>query len=288
MANWLAAQRARRVVFIAGMFPLPFLGLLSAATVVMTAELNGVKAAVTDAGLALLVLAGIAWAAGMDVPLLAVSAVVSWGVWLTLGSVAGRTGSLTLAVQTAVMLALLALAALLVIVGDPAQYWVVLLEQLYSDLLEQGLLLEAEVDIARQAQFMTGLVIAGSLTGSLIGLLLGTSWAGAVRKDDPLAQFRDLQLGYVIGVLAALIAIAQLLGVDTAGAPLIFGAAFMFHGIAVVAWWANELSWPRGWWLGCCIIAILLPDLFLAVLLLLAAVGFVDNWYSLRRKPTGN
>ena len=35
IANWLAAQRARRVVFIAGMFPLPFLGLLSAATVVI-------------------------------------------------------------------------------------------------------------------------------------------------------------------------------------------------------------------------------------------------------------
>lgn len=288
MANWLAAQRARRVVFIAGMFPLPFLGLLSAATVVMTAELNGVKAAATDAGLALLVLAGIAWAAGMDVPLLAVSAVVSWAAWLVLGSVAGRTGSLTLAVQTAVMLALLALAALLVVVGDPAQYWVVLLEQLYGDLLEQGLLLDAEVDIARQAQFMTGLVIAGSLTGSLLGLLLGTSWAGAVRKDNPLAQFRDLRLGYVIGVLAALVAIAQLLGVETAGAALIFGAAFMFHGIAVVAWWANELSWPRGWWLGCCIIAILLPNLFLAALLLLAAVGFVDNWYSLRRNSTGS
>jgi hypothetical protein len=53
-------QRARRVVFIAGMFPLPGLGLLSAAMLIMVAQLRGAREAIVDGVLALLLLAAIA------------------------------------------------------------------------------------------------------------------------------------------------------------------------------------------------------------------------------------
>ena len=73
--------------------------------------------------------------------------------------------------------------------------------------------------------------------------------------------------------------------VPCSGALLIFGAAFMFQGMAVVAWWAHGLGWPKGWWIGLCIPPILLPDFLIIEAALLSALGFVDNWYDLRRLP---
>jgi hypothetical protein len=35
-----------------------------------------------------------------------------------------------------------------------------------------------------------------------------------------------------------------------------------------------------------CILPVLIPNLLIAGLLLFATLGFVDNWYSLRRSPT--
>ena len=114
LATWLAAQRIRRVVFIAGLFPLPGLGLLSAATVVMAAELRGPREALIDCLLALLLLGLMGLAVGMDVPLVAASAAISWLVWIGLGTL-GRS-SLTLAAQAGVLLALLGLVLFLVLV----------------------------------------------------------------------------------------------------------------------------------------------------------------------------
>jgi len=281
LATWLAAQRLRRIVLIAGLFPLPVLGLFSAATVVMTAQLNGPREALEDCGLALLLLCGIAWFTGMEVSLLAASAAVSWLVWITLGSL-GR-GSLTLAMQAAVMMALLGLVVLLVVVDDPVAYWSAVLDAVYQDLETQGILVEA--DPLAQAKLMSGLVLAGSLIGSMLALFLGSAWASAVRNGAYATQFRELRLGYVIGGLAAAAGLAELGGLETSGALMIFGAGFMFQGMSVVAWWVNGLGWPRGWWIGLCILPILLPALLMTVLLLFAAIGFIDNWYSLRRKP---
>jgi hypothetical protein len=281
LATWLIAQRLRRIVFIAGLFPLPVLGLFSAAAVVMVAQLNGPREALKDCGLALLLLCGIAWLIGMEVPLLAASAAISWLVWVTLGSL-GR-GSLSLAMQAAVLMALLGLVVLLVMVDDPVAYWSTVLDAVYQDLETQGILVDA--DSLAQAKLMSGLVLAGSLIGSMMALFLGSAWASAVRNGTYAAQFRELRLGYVIGGLAAVAGVAELGGLETSGALLIFGAGFMFQGISVVAWWVNGLGWPRGWWIGLCILPILLPALLMTVLLLFASIGFIDNWYSLRRKP---
>jgi hypothetical protein len=283
LASWLAAQRARRVVFIAGLFPLPILGLLSAATVVMSAQLKGPREAPIDCGLALLLLSGMAWFADMDAPLLVSSAGVSWLILAALGTLAGRFGSLQLAIQAGILLALAALVTLFLAGEGVTAYWTEVLETLYRDLAEQGVAIE--VDVAAQAALMSGLVIAGSFAGIVLAVLLGSSWASGLLGGNYAKQFRQLRLGYVVGGLAALVGLAEVLGLETGGALLIFGTAFMFHGMAVIAWWAGILAWPRGWWIGLCILLLLIPNLLIVGLVVFATIGFIDNWYSLRRKP---
>jgi hypothetical protein len=280
-AAWLSAQRTRRVVIIAGLFPLPLLGIISAAVVVMTAQVRGPREALLDCLLAMVVLAGMAWFSGMDVPTLLVSAAISWLLWMALGTIVARTGSLMLAVQAAVVIALAGLVLFTLTIGDPVAYWTQVLELLYADFADQGL--EVTANIEQQAELMSGVVIAGSLVFALFALLLGSAWASRLSDGNYAQQFVELRLGYVIGGLAALAGVAGLFGFGFDGALLIFGAAFMFHGIAVVAWWARRRNWPGGWWIGLCILPILLPDLLVITLALLSALGFVDNWYGLRR-----
>lgn len=279
-ATWLVAQRARRVVFIAGLFPVPGLGLISAAVVVMAAQVKGPREALLDCVFALIALAGMAWFSGMNVPLLLSSAAISWLLWLALGTIVARTGSLALAAQVAVLVALAGLVVFNLATNDPVAYWAEVLELLYADLATQGIVVTA--DIEQQARLMSGAIIAGSLTGGMIVLLLGSAWASRVLDGNFGQQFTELRLGYVIGGLAALAGVAGLFGLGLDGALLIFGVAFMFHGIAVVAWWSRRRGWPGGWWIGLCILPILLPELLLIEVALLAMLGFVDNWYGLR------
>jgi len=275
-------QRARRVVFIAGMFPLPGLGLLSAAMLIMVAQLRGPREAIVDSVLAMLLLTAIALIVGMDLPVLVITAALSWLVWLSLGALQGWSGSLQLTAQVAVVLALAALVLMLLLLDDATAYWMSVLEALYKDFAEQGI--KIETDVRAQAGLMSGVVVAGSLTGSLLALCIGNSWASALVGGNFAVQFRQFRLGLVIGMLAVLTGLAEWLGLSTSGALLVFGAAFTFQGAAVLGWWADTLAWPRSWWIGLCILLILVPNFLIIGLALLSAIGFVDNWYNLRRK----
>jgi hypothetical protein len=219
----------------------------------------------------------------MDVTVLLGTAAISWLVWLALGAVVARTGSLALGAQTVVLLALGAMLVLFLATGDPVSYWVKVLEDLYAQLPEQDF--GGGGDIEAQARLMSGALLAGALTGGLIALLLGSAWASSIQNGNYAEQFAELRLGYVIGGLAALAGVAALLGWGPDGLLLIFGAAFMFHGFAVLAWWARQRGWPGGWWVGLCILPILLLEFLVVEAALLAAIGFIDNWFDLRRRP---
>lgn len=282
-ATWLAGHRIRRIVIIAGLFPLPLLGLVSSAVVVMAASLRGPREALIDCLASLFLLLGLGVMTGMDVQVLGVSAAVSWPVWIGLGALAGRTGSATLAVQAAVLLAVAGLLLFLAAIGDPVAYWQPILEVWYADLASQGL--ELQADLRQQAAMMSGALAAFALSGLLFASLLGLSWTWRITGRTLGEEFSQLRLGYVIGLLAAAAGVLALVGMPLNGALLIFGVAFAFQGAAVLAWWARKLDWPKSWWLA----LVILPLVFLSVLALelalLAALGFVDNWFSLRQGP---
>jgi len=283
IATWLAGHRLRRIVIIAGLFPLPLLGLVSAATVVMTTMLRGPRDAVLDCLAALALLAGLGFVSGMELMSLAGSAVFSWAILVLLGTVAGRSGSLTLAVQAAVLVALAGMWLFLLSVGDAVAFWVPVLEAWYADLASQGVTLP--VDLEQQAALMTGGLFAFALSGVLLSLLLGMSWTGLVTGGPTVAaRFRLLQLGYVIGGMAAVAGLASLAGAQLNGVLLVFGVTFAYQGAAVIAWWARRLNWPRNWWLAAVIVPLLFLQLLVIELALLAVLGFVDNWFSLRRQ----
>lgn len=284
MADWLLRRRPLRIVLIAAVFPLPVVNLLSSALVGLTGVARGGRTALEDAALAsallalLLVVSGAQWLAP------ALTAGLVWSAVGAAGGVAGRYGSLTPAVQLLVALVLAVLLLMRLVWGDAGELWRPFLEEILAQLAASGATLD-EVPVATLASLMSGFVAAGVLTGLLLSLLLGCWMAAAAGGPPPGAMFRELSLGRVLAVAGVLAGIGAALGLGLAAHwLLVLGAGFVFQGLAVIHWTARERRWPSLWALGLYGPLLLIAPLAALILGALASVGFMDNWYPLRRR----
>ncbi|MDG1462431.1 MAG: hypothetical protein P8R04_02585, partial [Gammaproteobacteria bacterium] len=227
-----------------------------------------------------------------------ISALVSWSIAAVLGGVNYRYRSFTLVVQLAVLLVLAGMLIFMAVVGDTAAFWQQVINKMIDDLpadlmvqltaefLAQGI--DVEQVVLLVSQVMTPIVAAALLSSSLIAVLIGSVWASAVRSESFAESYRSLKLGYVIGGFAALLGIASLFGFAAAsGMLMVVSMAFLLQGIAVLSCWAEYKHWPGAWWA-----AVILPLMFMPIMpvpaavmgFALAALGFIDNWYTLRPK----
>jgi hypothetical protein len=129
---------------------------------------------------------------------------------------------------------------------------------------------------------------ASVVASAVAALFIGCWWAGQIGGGRFSAEFRELRMGKVLGVLAGVIGLLFL----TAARPtaddllLVLGTGFVLQGLAVVHWHGARRAWFRGWPLLLYMPLGLLPALAGLELSLLALLGLLDNGYSLRR-PVG-
>ena len=285
-ARWFLANQLRRVLVLAGFMVLPLTGLVSAALCALNGEINGWRVAVTDAALAVALLAGLILLGTAGIDLLLVAA-VSWMICALMGSLAGRYGSMNLPAQLLVMGGCLLVAVIFVASGDPAETWRALLTQLYRETAELGLAMPGEDELQAAARIMTGLVAASSVATMILAVVLG-GWLAARVNERPMgSSFPQLRMGYVLGVLAALAGVASIAGAGPIADNLllVLVTGFVFQGLAVVHWQAQSRRWPQMWPLALYTPMLILP-LSMLIFVALAAIGFTDNWYNLRRPHT--
>lgn len=284
-AHWVARHRLPRVACIAGLFPLWVLSLFSAALVAMTAQLKGGRVAAEDAAMAGVLLLAVSLAAGGDWPPVLGSAAASWGLAGLLGGLTGRYASVTLAVQVLLVLVCAAVLAFTLAVGDTTAWWTRVLAQLAGEMRGLGVELGDDAVLAPLAPLMTGLVAASAVSSSVLALVLGAWWAGAVGGPPVGEMFGRLRLGRALGIAMAVVAVLGAGGVGglAGGLLMVLGTGFAVQGLAVLHWQARARRWPPGAVLLVYLPLLLGPSLAAIAWFLLAAVGFVDNWYSLRR-----
>ncbi|MCC5794435.1 MAG: hypothetical protein JJT85_06825 [Chromatiales bacterium] len=283
-ASWLARLRPLRVTLIAAMFLLPLTQVLSVALVAFSAILGGLRVAMQDATLALLLLLGLAMLGGGGWQQFTIAALLSWPATALAGSLVGRYGTLNLPVQllTGVALALVALLGLLA--GDGSTTWLPLLEAWARQLTEAGVQVDEGLALQELARLMNGLVAAGLLLLLLLGLFLGAALAAAAGGPPFGMMFRELALGRVFAMVGLLAALGAALGLTFAAhLLLVLLFAFFLQGLAVVHWFANSRQWPGFWPLALYGPLLLLAPLAAVIILSLGSIGFLDNWTQLRR-----
>ncbi len=283
-ANLLAERRFFRLALIAGSALLGLPGLGSA-ILSFVAILKGWQTGLVDLSIALLVFMGLASLAGLPLTLVTAGVALSWGLALFLGVLTGRYRSLVLPVQVLLVIALLAALLFTLWVDDPVAFWQAYFQTVTTQMNELGLPASDPTVLAGLAPQMTGIAGAGAVMSAILTLVVGAWWAARVGATALAEMFLPLKLGYVVGLLAAVIGIAAVFPIGDLPANLlmILAAGFAAQGLAVIHWQARARAWPWTIFLPVYLPLILGPSVLAVGVFCLAAVGFVDNWYSLRR-----
>jgi len=286
LAAWLAGRRPLRIVLIAALFPLPLVNTLSWALLALSGVLHGPRIAMQDALIALailLVLIMVSGGAGWQ--LSALMAMLTWSAMAASGGLTGRFASLTPALQLLVALGVFGLLLASLLIGDQAGFWLPVLQELVEQLGLGGAGLNDEAALAAVAALLTGFVGASLVAVLLAALLLGCWVAAAAGGPAFGPMFRALQLGRVMAIFAILCSLGAVLGSSLAGQwLLLLAVGFVVQGLAVVHWIAAERKWPWPWLLGLYGPLLLIAPLAAAIITVLGSIGYLDNWYPLRRK----
>ncbi|MCK6369894.1 MAG: hypothetical protein L6Q83_00990 [Gammaproteobacteria bacterium] len=283
-SDWIAGRRPIRIALIALMFPMPLLAVVSAALVVSGSIARGWRSAAVDCAGALLVLVGLTALTGGIWFETGVGAALTWGVAVLLGQLFNR-GSMTLALQVAVLLGAAGALAFTIWSEDPEGFW----EQVLADLVVRAQSAGMEVAptdlLPVAAGLMTGMMAASAVASSMAALFVGC-WLTAMAPGRSFAEeFRDIRMGRVLGGLAVILAVLFVLGQGTAvdDLLLVLATGFVVQGLAIIHWHGARRNWPRFWLFALYLPMVLNPAIAAAELALLALLGLVDNVYSLRR-----
>lgn len=282
--NWLLRQRTLRIALIALTFPLPLLAVVSAALVVMVAALQGWRQALEDCAAALLVLIGLTMVAGGYWVEIGIGAWMTWMGALLLGHLR-RIGSLTLALQVAVLLGMAGVIGFVLWSREPVAFW----EQVLGDLAERARSAGLDVETADLGlglvPLMTGIMAASAVISSLTAVFLGCWWIGDNDGRRFASEFQALRMGRAMGGMTAVLLLLFFVGLGSIADDLllVLGAGFLVQGLAVVHWHGARRQWPAAWPFALYLPLILVPVVAVPQMLLLALLGLVDNGYSLRR-----
>ncbi len=212
-----------------------------------------------------------------------------WALAMSLRRTASQARSIVLAALFGVMVVL----GLYLALDNPVQWWLEFLRQLMAPVLEQvpeAELPEVEANMADLAARMNGMM-AAALMASLLGcLLLGRWWQALLFNPGGFGEeFRRLRLGQTLAgsalVLSALYLLWQLGqsgGADVLRDLLTLAqVAFSLQGVAVVHALVRSKQTHMGWLVALYLLLLLAMG---PMVLLLAMVGVLDNWFDFRSK----
>jgi len=245
----------------------------------------------------LLVLLGAALATGLLAQLVShqgvATVVTSLLVWLPVWIAAGvlrATLSLAMAMLVVSGIAMLGVALVFAVYGDPAPWWQQVLQGVVDRLATRPELHDTAASLStfvtQVAPLMTGSLAAGLGFAALICLMLGRWWQSLLVKPGALrTEFYALRLNgalSLVGLLIIGLATLKLGLVSTIALQwaLIAMVVFLFIGLAVLHATLVNLKVAKGWLIAAYVLMSLLPQ----AMLMVVVTGLLDPWVDLRRR----
>jgi hypothetical protein len=289
-ASWIAANPGAAVLLtgLFGLLPLFGLGFaffLPGAVPALVVLARGPREGVMVAAGASLLLALAMWMIGRPIPVGFIYSFWVLGPPLALAVLLGRSGSLALCLQVAVLAGVVMVVLLHATLGDPERFWAPFVRDLAQEMQRRGLPMDLEEDglIETLARTLWGWVTMLTVLLAMCALFLARWWQTRAEQAGRFgAEFQQLRLGIVLGVAAAVAILASLL-LDR---PLVADLARLFLGaLMIVGLAAAHRSKATGrlnaaWLWVIYVLLVLAAPLMVAAL---AGWGFVDNWLRSQR-----
>jgi hypothetical protein len=287
VASWLVARPQNAVLGLAATLLLPFAQVISGAVIVLLVLQQGLRTALLESAAALAVLAVVSLFVNAPLAQLLVNALVTWLPVMLLATVMLRSRSLTLALQLAAIVAIVATLGFFLVLGDPTGFWIEVLTRLSAFFAGLGLQEQAELlatQTALLAPRMTMVVVSASWSIIVLVLALGYALYGTLPgKSTSFGRFCDLNFGRVLALIMAVTSVAAVF----AGAAWLQNIAFVafvifwIQGLAMVHWLHVERRMHAVVVIGVYAMLFLLSAL---VVFALAVVGYTDAWFGLRNR----
>jgi hypothetical protein len=287
VASWLVARPQNAVLGLAATLVLPFAQVISGTVAVLLVLQQGLRTALLESAAALAILAVISLLVNAPLVQLLVNALVTWVPVMLLATVMLRSRSLTLALQVAVIVAIIATLGFFLALGDPTVYWSEVLTRLATFFAGIGMQEQAELLASQSAMLaprMTMVFVSASWSIIVLVLALGYALYGALPgKSASFGRFCDLNFGRVLALTTAVTVVAAVF----TGAGWLQNIAFVafvifwMQGLAIVHWLHVE------WRVHAVVVIGVYAALFLLsalVVIALAVVGYADAWFQFRNR----
>lgn len=260
---------------------LPAPQLTSGVIMVLLVLAHGTKLAVIEGLIAAAVLMTVSLLFGASIAAVTTLMVGTWMPVMLLAVLLLSTRSLTLVMQVAALLAVLAMLAFYAIVVDPVAFWEPYLLTM-AELAKQGNL-QLNMEMFTPEVMTVSAVLAFWLL-YVVGLLLGYALYKRLPGDTAeYGRFRDFGFGRVIAMALAVASLLAFL-VDAAWIQNLAFVMFVFfwiQGLAIVHWMHGEGVLPVAALIA---VYVLLPFLQILLMTALALLGYTDAWFNFRRR----
>lgn len=290
LAAWLADNPVG-AVFVTGLLGLlPLFGLgfaffLPGAVPALVAMVRGPRPAIAVAAGASVLLSAAMWLIGRPVPVGLIYSAWVLAPPLALAVLLARTGSLALCLQVAVLAAAVLLVLLHLSFGDPQTFWAPFVRDVAQEMQRRGLPMDLEKDGLADtlARTLWGWVTVLTMLLAMCALFLARWWQSLPDRAGRFgAEFQQLRLGVVLGVVAAVVIAASLLLdrplVDDLGR--IFLGALTLVGLAAAHRFKAAGRLNGAWLWAIYVLLVVAAPIMVAAL---AGWGFVDNWLRSQR-----
>lgn len=214
-------------------------------------------------------------------------AVLWMPVWLI--SIVLREGRhLSLAVEIAVILGILAIIGFYLYEPEPALMWRQVLGQMLQPMLALPDAPEEQIKKSLDVivHFMTGIVASGTVSGMLLGLLLGRWWQsclynpGGFRKEYLSLKTRSVfAIGSVVIIIIALLSSGIIAEISWNITILLF-ILYIFIGTAVLHVLISAMKTKWFWLPTFYVLIFMIPHTLIPV----AFIGLGDTWLNLRNR----
>ena len=293
LAGYIVSGRWQAVLVtsvsaVLGMLLLPFSCVGAASLSLVTLHVGIVSGlqvmALAAAGaLVLYVLAGVKTAYLLSMVLLL------WVPCWLVSAVLQQTRDLGYALKVAALFNACLLLLVYLLLGNPVEVWVEILNAFAALFEEAGLVLQGLSDeqlMRDVAGLMTGVVLAWLELGIVAGLLLGRWWQSVVVHPGGFREeFCGLRLGYATGLLTlGVMLLAQLtegiVSEFAAQLAMILLVPYLLTGLAIIHSLMHQSGLGKGWLVAVYALLGLVPQ----SMLLLAGGGLLDTWIDFRRR----
>ncbi len=284
LAAWLVARPERAVFILIASFLLPITQILGSAILVLLVLSRGPGRAAVSAAFGFGAILALALVSKVPVSQLFQVVLTIWLPGMVLALLLQRMRSLTLLLQTTVLVAMVVIAGLYVVLGDPAAYWYAMLEHFAGVWRDAGLQQEAEifVELLPYAPQMTGIFVSIGWLLHVVAFLAGyAAYISLPGQSDGFGRFSDLNFGRILALTLALASIVAMItaAIWVQNVAFVLFVIFWLQGLALLHWLRRAGRLPTVVLAAVYVLTVLLGPVLITVV---GVIGYTDAWFNYR------